>query len=111
MLRPRIAKLPWVGPWEATCTFGRNFTNSSIVLTLRFSSVSVVRACTVIGTFWMFSLRRCAVTTTSSNVRTASDCATACWACEDATAAKTAAEIFLFKMYPSGNTACIRCFG
>ena len=32
-------------------------------------------------------------------------------ACEDATAAKTAAEIFLFKMYPSGNTACIRCFG
>ena len=28
-----MAKLPCVGPREATCTFGRNLTNSSMVLT------------------------------------------------------------------------------
>ena len=68
-----MEKLPWVGPTEVDCTFGRNFTNSSMVLTLRFSSVSVVSACTVIGTFWMFSERRWAVTTTSSRLSVSSD--------------------------------------
>src|SRR5438105_997506 len=46
-------------------TFGRYFTKSSKVLTLSCVSVSEVSAWMVIGTSWMLSARRSAVTTTS----------------------------------------------
>ena len=53
-------------------TFGRYLMKSSSVVAFRFDSVSEVSAWIVIGTFWMDSERRCAVTTISSRPPVAS---------------------------------------
>src|SRR5436190_17494306 len=57
--------LLWPGPVPPAVTFGRYLTTSSKFCTLSCSIVSPVSACIAIGTFWMFSSRRWAVTMTS----------------------------------------------
>ena len=58
--------LPWPGPLELKVTFGRYLRTSSKVVTFNWASCSPVIAWMVMGTFWMDSVRRCAVTTISS---------------------------------------------
>ena len=58
--------LPWPGPLVASETLGRYFTMSSNDETLSWLRVSALRAWIVMGTFWMLSERRCAVTTMSA---------------------------------------------
>ena len=55
------------GPFVAWVTLGRNLMMSSRFTTFNWEMTSLVSAWIVIGTFWMFSTRRCAVTTTSAS--------------------------------------------
>ena len=64
--------LPWPGPFEPKVTFGSRRSTSSKVATDSWLSWSPVIAWIVIGTFWMDSERRCAVTTISSRPPVAS---------------------------------------
>ena len=59
---PRMKMTPWPGPFVADVTFGRYFTKSSKVSTLSCARLSPVSAWIWMGTFCMFSVRRCAVT-------------------------------------------------
>ena len=79
--RPRMKMLPCPGPFEAIDTLGRYLMKSSAVETLSCLSVSAVIAWIVIGTFWMLSDRRCAVTTMSAISPSAGAAATAVPAC------------------------------
>ena len=74
--------LPWAGPLLDSETFGRYLTMSSNVVTDNWLSVSLLIAWMVIGTFWMLSERRCAVTTMSaiSSVSDGAASATPAWA-------------------------------
>ncbi len=60
--------MPWPGPLLPNATLGVYLTRSSKFLTLSCDSVSPEKAWIVSGTFWMLSLRRCAVTTMSPSL-------------------------------------------
>src|SRR5215469_11607612 len=64
-LKPRMNISFCPGPLLAAVTFGKYFRKSSNVWMLSCCSVWLVSACMEIGTFCMFSVRRCAVTITS----------------------------------------------
>ncbi len=66
MLKPRMKIFVRPGPTEDELTLGRYRTSSSKSVTFRWLRVSPVSAWIAIGTFWTFSVRRCAVTTISS---------------------------------------------
>src|SRR5512135_21451 len=53
------------GPADAADTFGRYLIRSSKFVTFSCCRVSLVNTCIVMGTSCAFSVRRCAVTTTS----------------------------------------------
>ncbi len=73
--RPRRKMLPVPGPLPLKVTFGVYFSRSLKLTTFSCWSWSPEMACTVIGTSWMFSERRCAVTTTSPTDSCSSDAA------------------------------------
>ena len=65
---PRMKMLPWPGPLLLNVTLGRIFKASSMVVMFSAERSLPVRAWMVAGTFWIFSVRRFAVTTTSSTL-------------------------------------------
>ncbi len=75
---------PCAGPLVDWVTLGRKRMKSSKFTTLSWAIVSLVSAWMVIGTFWMFSSRRWAVTMTSPSASELSAVASAAiaWAVE-----------------------------
>src|SRR5437762_10593974 len=55
----------WPGPADAVATLGKYRIKSSRLVTFSCCRASPVNAWIAIGTSWTFSVRRCAVTTTS----------------------------------------------
>src|ERR1700726_404692 len=65
-LRPRMKISPWPGPVDPNVTFGRYLITSSNVSMLSWLSCEPVIAWIVMGTSWIDSVRRWAVTMTVS---------------------------------------------
>src|SRR5207302_2018117 len=64
-LRPLMKIWSWPGPADAVATLGKYRIKSSRLVTFSCCRDSPVNAWIAIGTSWTFSVRRCAVTTTS----------------------------------------------